>query len=160
MIRQDVTRGQRIDDILELWAWQANAGLPTLLELDPAGNAPTHVGWTVLINQHGTCRLAGGDAETFLERDYKGILATIFFCGRAGALALDAITAALGGGRPHVREIRNGGFDFAVAATLFGTKSRELAGVMLVIATDALTLRRLNTSLEIGPSIEVVSRVA
>ena len=71
MIRQDVTRGQRIDDILALWAGQAKAGLPTLLELDPVGNVPTHVGWTLLLNRDGTCRLAGGDAETFLERDCK-----------------------------------------------------------------------------------------
>jgi len=160
MIRQDVTRGQRIDDILALWAGQAKAGLPTLLELDPVGNVPTHVGWTLLLNRDGTCRLAGGDAETFLERDCKGMLAATFFCGRAGALALDAVSAALGGGRPHVREVRSKGFDFAVAATPYGANSGELAGVMLVIAIDALTLRHLNASLEIEPSMEVVSRVA
>ena len=134
--------------------------MPTLLELDPVGNAPTHVGWTLLINRDGTCRLAGEDAEIFLGCDCKGMLAATLFCGRAGALALDAVSAALGGGRPHVHEIRSGGFDFAVAATPFGANSRELAGVMLVIATDALTLRRLNASLEIEPSMEVVSRVA
>jgi len=160
MIRQDVTRGQRIDDILALWAGQAKAGLPTLVELDPVGNVPTHVGWTLLLNRDGTYRLAGGDAETFLERDCKGMLAATFFCGRAGALALDAVSAALGGGRPHVREVRSKGFDFAVAATPYGANSGELAGVMLVIATDALTLRHLNASLEIEPSMEVVSRVA
>ena len=160
MIRQDVTRGQRIDDILALWAGQAKAGLPTLVELDPVGNVPTHVGWTLLLNRDGTCRLAGGDAETFLERDCKGMLAATFFCGRAGALALDAVSAALGGGRPHVREVRSKGFDFAVAATPYGANSGELAGVMLVIAIDALTLRHLNASLEIEPSVEVVSRVA
>lgn len=160
MIRQDVTRGQRIDDIPALWAGQAKAGLPTLVELDPVGNVPTHVGWTLLLNRDGTCRLAGGDAETFLERDCKGMLAATFFCGPAGALALDAVSAALGGGRPHVREVRSKGFDFAVAATPYGANSGELAGVMLVIATDALTLRHLNASLEIEPSMEVVSRVA
>lgn len=80
--------------------------------------------------------------------------------GRAGALALDAVSAALGGERPHVREIRSSGFDFAVVAAPFGAENHEIAGVMLAIATDALTLRRLNMSLEGKPSIEVVSRVA
>lgn len=160
MIRQDVTRGQRADDILALWAEHTGAGLPSLLDLDPVARAPSHVGRMLLINRGGACRLAGGDAEAFLSRECKDLQVANFFCGRAGALALDAVSAALGGERPHVREIRSSGFDFAVVAAPFGAENHEIAGVMLAIATDALTLRRLNMSLEGKPSIEVVSRVA
>lgn len=83
-----------------------------------------------------------------------------FFCGRAGALALDAVSAAFGGGRPQVREIRSDEFESAVAVRPFGASSRDLAGILLVIATDAIMLRCLNAVLGSEPSMEVVNCVA
>lgn len=119
----------------------------------------------MLINRDGTCRLAGGDAEIFLGRECKDMLTTTIFSGRAGALALDVITASLGSERPHIREIASEGVEFAVAAAPYASVSEisaqhELAGAMLVFATDALTLKLLNAALDGERRMDVVSRVA
>lgn len=160
MIRQDAMRSQRVADVLALWMSQEDSGVPTLARLDPVGNAPAHVGWMLLINRDGSCRLAGTDAEVFLDRYCKGMLAATIFCGKAGAVALDAVSAALGAGRPQLREIQSDKIEFAVAAAPYAADTNSPEGVLLTLSTDALTLKTLNAALEAGPALEVVSRVA
>ena len=97
-----------------------------MLEFDPIGNALTPVGWMILINWDGTCRLTDEAVEIFLEYDCRDKLAANLFSGRARALALDAVSAASGSRRPRFFESCAVGVASSVVSSPFGTKAASL----------------------------------
>lgn len=164
MIRHETVMDQRVIDVLAVWSDKAAGKLPTLQTLDPLFTIPKHIGWTMLINTNGVCRLAGDNVEVFLGCGCKDVKATTALHGRAGNLALDVMTTALNGRRAEARQVYCSDATLALAALPYvcqdNEPDQEVSGVMLVLSPSAKTLRGLNAAFDVAAELRIVSIAA